>query len=99
MKLVHAFALLLVFGVVACSTSGSDHANESIRRTSDAGTDSGCGDIVLSPGGPLAKPCVHEVPNGAFVSFDDAGGTTVSVNGTVVERYPPCPCKLPVTRP
>jgi hypothetical protein len=51
-----------------------------------------CSDVVLTPGGPVAKACVHEVPNGATVTTDDAGTSTVTVDGSVVATYPPCPC-------
>jgi hypothetical protein len=51
-----------------------------------------CSDIVFSPGGPVPKACVIEVPNGSDVTFADGGTTIVSVNGKVVATYPPCPC-------
>jgi hypothetical protein len=51
-----------------------------------------CSEVVLSPGGPIPKACVHEVPNGATVTTDDAGTSTVTVDGSVVATYPPCPC-------
>jgi hypothetical protein len=51
-----------------------------------------CDDTVITPAGPSAKQCVHQVPNGATVVEDDAGTASVIVNGNVVETYPPCPC-------
>jgi len=50
---------------------------------------------VFTPGGPTGRACVHEVPNGASVSIDDAGNSTVEVNGKIVATYPPCPCNAP----
>jgi hypothetical protein len=51
-----------------------------------------CSDVVDSPGGPVPKACVYEVPNGGSVTFSDGGTAVVSVNGKVVATYPPCPC-------
>lgn len=48
--------------------------------------------LVATPGGLVPRACVHEVPNGAWVSIDDAGTTVVTVDGGVVARYPACPC-------
>jgi hypothetical protein len=49
-------------------------------------------DSEHTPGGPVARECVHEVPSGATVSTDAAGNTVVTLNGKVVATYPPCPC-------
>jgi hypothetical protein len=54
--------------------------------------DAGACEIVLTPGGPVGKSCVHEVPSGAAVDINDAGVTTVSLNGQVIATYPPCTC-------
>ena len=54
-----------------------------------------CSDIVFTPGGPAARACVHEVPNGATVAMGDGGVTIVTLNGKVVSSYPPCPCPVP----
>jgi hypothetical protein len=53
-----------------------------------------CADTVATPGGFIPRECVHEVPNGAEISNDDAGVATVRVNGKVVAMYPPCPCHV-----
>jgi hypothetical protein len=58
---------------------------------SDADTDP-CSDLAITPGGPIARTCVHEVPSGAFVAPDDAGNTVIVVDGSVIATYPPCPC-------
>ncbi len=61
----------------------------------------GCGpespDCTLepTPGGPTPKACIHEVPNGATVTTQPDGTTIVTLNGTVVAMYPPCPCPHP----
>jgi hypothetical protein len=51
-----------------------------------------CNDVVYSPGGPIARACVHEVPNGATVAETFDGTTVVTLDGKVVATYPPCPC-------
>jgi hypothetical protein len=51
-----------------------------------------CADVVITPGGPIARECVHEVPSGALVETDGSGTSTVTLNGKVVATYPPCPC-------
>jgi hypothetical protein len=51
-----------------------------------------CSDVVLTPGGPVAKACVHQIPDGATVTTGDDGATTVWLDGKVVATYPPCPC-------
>jgi hypothetical protein len=51
-----------------------------------------CDDVVFTPGGPAPRACVHEVPSGATVDVDDAGTTTVTLDGGVIATYPPCPC-------
>lgn len=51
-----------------------------------------CDDVVVTPGGPAPRVCVHEIPNGGTVSIDDAGTATVTVDGGVVATYPKCPC-------
>jgi hypothetical protein len=35
---------------------------------------------------------VHEVPSGAFIDVDDAGNTSITVDGAVTATYPPRPC-------
>jgi hypothetical protein len=59
----------------------------------------GCGspsgvDCTLepTPGGLAPRACVHEVPDNATVISEPDGGFTVTVDGGVVARYPPCPC-------
>lgn len=52
-----------------------------------------CGDIVNTPGGPAPRECVHEVPNGGAVVFDDAGGAVVVLGDEVIATYPSCPCR------
>jgi len=53
-------------------------------------------DWAPTPVGLAYKSCVHEVPDGAFVSEDG----TVSVGGVVVEKLPACPYSgiVPVPR-
>jgi hypothetical protein len=58
-----------------------------------------CSDVVFTPAGPVARDCVHQVPNGATLSTGDGGVTIVSVNGQVVATYPPCPCPHQVGPP
>ncbi len=47
--------------------------------------------LIPTPDGLFPKACVHEVPSGATVS-EDGGMTIVTLNGSVVATYPPCPC-------
>ncbi|HEX4405903.1 MAG TPA: hypothetical protein VH560_13795, partial [Polyangia bacterium] len=54
-----------------------------------------CSGVVLTPGGPRPKACVHEIPNGATVTTAADGSSTVTLNGKVVASYPPCPCTDP----
>jgi hypothetical protein len=62
-------------------------------ETADASAaDTGACELVPTPGGLLGKSCVHEVPDGALVDIDDAGVTTVSLDGKGVATYPPCTC-------
>jgi hypothetical protein len=63
---------------------------------SAAGNDGGidCNDLAPTPGGPIARACVHEVPNGATESSVD-GGFIVTLNGKIVDTYGPCPCPPP----
>ena len=53
----------------------------------------------LHPGsnarGLIARGCVHEVPSGAIVTTGPDGSTVVTLNGSVVATYPPCPCAPP----
>ena len=55
-----------------------------------------CSDVVATPGPkghqPLARGCVHEVPNGAVVEVQADGSAFVTVGGRVVAVHPPCPC-------
>jgi hypothetical protein len=51
-----------------------------------------CADVVATPGGLVPRQCVHEVPDGANITTDDRGFSTVTLNGKVVATYPPCPC-------
>lgn len=64
---------------VGCSPS-----NESDRAA--------CSDLVITPGGPAPRICVHQVPDGALVSTGSDGTSTVILNGQIVATYPPCPC-------
>jgi hypothetical protein len=59
---------------------------------SSSGGDSGCSDTVITPGGPIPRECVHEVPNGGDVILGADGGASVTVDGAVVATYPACPC-------
>ena len=58
-----------------------------------------CNDVVITPGGPAPRACVHEVPTGGTVAIDDAGTATVTVDGGVVATYPRCPCDASVQLP
>ena len=62
----------------------------------------GCGpeggpDCTLkpTPGGLAPNACIHEVPSGATVATQADGTTVVTLNGSVVATYPPCPCPHP----
>lgn len=74
----------LVAGVVAVGLC--------LANVGCSSSDSSCSDTTVTPAGPKAKRCVHEVPDGAVLSTDAAGDTVVSVDGQVVATYPPCPC-------
>lgn len=74
------FVLTVLFAVsLACTGCGKTKAEA-------------CADVVATPGGPIARECVHEVPNGATVQTDSRGMSTVTLNGKVIATYPPCPC-------
>jgi hypothetical protein len=50
-------------------------------------------DYVPTPSGWLFhKSCVRQVPNGALVRANDAGGVDVYVDGGLVAQYPACAC-------
>jgi len=51
--------------------------------------------LLPTPGGLVPKGCVYEVPSGATVMTKADGSTVVTVNGSVVATYPPCPCPRP----
>ena len=54
--------------------------------------DVGSCESIATPGGPVPKSCVHEVPDGAHVSYNDAGQTIVSNGGMILAVYPRCGC-------
>jgi hypothetical protein len=56
------------------------------------GGDAGSCDPINTPAGQVPKSCVHQVPDGARVSYNDAGTTIVSKDGKVIALYPPCGC-------
>jgi hypothetical protein len=58
-----------------------------------------CDDVVVTPGGPAPRACVHQVPNGGTISIDDGGTATVTVDGGVVATYLRCPCDASVQLP
>jgi hypothetical protein len=64
---------------------------------SSNGSVASCSDVVLTPAGSRPRACVHEVPNGADVTFGDGGTTVVTLNGAVIATYPPCPCAATAT--
>jgi hypothetical protein len=78
MRTIKVVASLLMAGALAGSCSSGQQAPN-------------C-ELVATPGGLAPTACVHEVPNGASVTTDDAGASTVTLNGTVVATYPRCPC-------
>jgi hypothetical protein len=89
----HPKLIAIVAAYTALLAASCTSANSGVSSDASNGDDA-CGDIVGTPGGPAARECVHEVPNGGAVSFDDDGGVTVIVDGAVVATYPACPCKL-----
>ena len=58
-----------------------------------------CDDTVITPAGPAPRACVHEVPSGSSIGEDDAGNTIVTLDGSVVATYPPCPCDAGTSLP
>lgn len=83
--------------LVGCPSS-TKHSLDAGRGQTSSGakdasqaSDASC-ELIATPGGLVPRACVHEVPNGATVSIGDAGTTLVSVGGSVVARYPACPC-------
>ena len=48
--------------------------------------------LVPTPGGLSSRGCVHEVPSGAMITTGADGSTVVTLSGSVVATYPPCPC-------
>jgi hypothetical protein len=51
--------------------------------------------LLPTPGGYAPAACVIQVPNGATVSDGPDGSSVVTLNGSVVATYPPCPCPRP----
>jgi hypothetical protein len=78
MRSIQVVASLVIAGALAGSCSSGQQAPN-------------C-QLVATPGGLAPSACVHEVPNGASVTTDAAGASTVTLNGIVVATYPPCPC-------
>lgn len=79
--------ILAFYGIIGCTSTATTGGSSDASNGDDA-----CGDIVGTPGGPAARECVHEVPNGATVGFDDAGGSIIMLGDEVIATYPPCPC-------
>jgi hypothetical protein len=81
----------------ATGTGGSrDSAADAASGMAGASGLGSCADVVVTPGGLIARQCVHQVPDGAAITTDSKGVSTVTLNGAVVATYPPCPCG-PVT--
>jgi hypothetical protein len=89
----------LVVALVSCggaeNTTPMDPADAArMQPKHDAAVPDGtdCADLVITPGGPRPRSCVHEIPNGASTTIDHDGGVVVSIAGNIVATYPPCPC-------
>lgn len=94
-RTVRVFVAAFATAAIVCApVSGSP------ARADDQSTDAGAPvpppsyaiaaaspDWLPTPAGLAHKSCVHQVPNGSNVSEDG----TVSLNGVVVDKIPPCP--------
>jgi len=79
------------------AAAAADASASTAAPAPDALTPDACSDFVITPGGPIARECVQEVPNGGFVSLDDAGNSNIIVDGKIIATYGPCPCSRPQT--
>jgi hypothetical protein len=59
---------------------------------SDTASPVDCSDLVESPAGPIARGCVHEVPDGQTLEELPDGTRVVRLGAFELQRLPPCPC-------